>query len=295
MRHNKILAALWVAIALILTAVLAGGLARQGNRGGSIKRLSDWNGIDDDWLDSDDDFSDDDGTPLSGEAFAPEGIKGVEVDLNSLAVEITESTDGLFHVDFTSGAKRRCSIRNSGGRLRISEKKQRFPNVTSMLGGAVLIRIPSRYNGTVGVDSVSGAAKASGLSLGSLDIESVSGSASITDCKISVLDVETVSGSIRADGDFGRLDVESVSGSIKITARSPLKGESSVESVSGSVALKMPADSGYTLRWSTVSGSFNDEITGAGGGKRGTSTNADGSARISVETMSGAIKVSATD
>lgn len=135
------------------------------------------------------------------------------------------------------------------------------------------------------------------LQLINLDVDSVSSNLVVNGINANELNAETVSGNITADGNFTKIDINSVSGNFDIsTAVSPVEVES--ESVSGNFTITMPSDiSGFTLRTSTVSGSFkrNDfsPVTSVtdNKGKNGTFTYGNGSTEIDLNSVSGDFEV----
>ena len=84
-----------------------------------------------------------------------------------------------------------------------------------------------------------------------------------------------------------KADMNSTSGSVtgSVTAFTELK----VGSTSGSVTLKLPAEPGFTLKAGTTSGSFSSGLALAKDGD--TYTCGDGSARCSIDTTSGNIRI----
>ena len=222
--------------------------------------------------------------------FLPDGIKTVDLDLHSISVEITQSEDNFLHADFLSNSQTLCKIKNHDGEIRIHEKKRILP---ALPGAKIRLRIPCGHDIALKINNVSGKVKVSGLEAQALRLKTVSGGIQISGCRIARLNAESVSGGINADGFFGRIAAESVSGGIKIQTKCPLEEQSTFESVSGGIHLNMPGTSSYTLRWSSISGHFRDDICGVDGKKSGSSSNAGGTAQISARTVSGGIKVGA--
>ncbi|MBQ5384244.1 MAG: DUF4097 family beta strand repeat protein, partial [Treponema sp.] len=98
------------------------------------------------------------------------------------------------------------------------------------------------------------------------------------------------SGSIRLGGAIGKMDVNVMSGSVHVNLSEALTGDSKVHSVSGSVNLSVPHDSNLGIKYSTMSGSYKNQITGASG-KKGTDMIGNGSVKLDLSATSGSIKI----
>lgn len=149
----------------------------------------------------------------------------------------------------------------------------------------------------VGLSSVSGSVTAEAPAATTTRAESVSG-----DVRVAVagglVEVEAVSGDVdvRASGTVTRLQVEAVSGRIRVRAAPAANASYELESHSGTVELVLPGDLDAVLEAETFSGDVRNAF---GREARSTSrytpekelrqTVGSGSARISVETFSGAV------
>ena len=297
MKRNYILGSLWIVIALLLTFLLISGFEGSNKTKRGLHNFSKWleKNIDDsDW---DDDWDDEAGeedymkseinTQQTNE-YEAVGIRNIETNLRSIAVEVSESTDSKIHIDFEDGAEKRVLITNSGSRILVKEMKKKGH---LFMSGKVLISLPGDYSESIDIESVSGSVKIRDISLREAEIQAVSGSVNISNCDIERLEIEAVSGSIKMEGNYKSVSAQSVSGSIRLESSSELSGRCSFESVSGSVSLAIPASCGYEMEYESMSGSFKDEITGLNGSKSGSSRNGNGDAKITVNTVSGSIKI----
>ena len=279
MKKNHLLGFVWIAVAILLSVILALELTAKGSSHNLGKWFSgSFTG----------DNSIENGSAVSSQQnlFAADGIKHVKAELNNISLEVSRSADSDIHLDFLNGAEEKCTLSNSNGRIRVSQKKLMNGNK-----GRILIKLPASYSGNLWVESNSASVNVAGVNLSEFDVEIVSGSIKIDGCVISSLEAEAVSGSIDADGAFEQISAESVSGSIKIASSKALKRKTKFESVSGSVSLNIPASSDYSLQYESMSGRFNDKITNASGSKEGSSVNGNGSVPISVSTVSGSIQI----
>ena len=104
------------------------------------------------------------------------------------------------------------------------------------------------------------------------------------------LNISGASGSIRLNAtEIKKAEINSVSGSVEAALK---KTESlNVSTVSGSVRLSLPKDQGFAADFSTVSGSLNNNVSAQRTGNR--CVLGDGSANISVSTVSGSFTLAA--
>lgn len=158
------------------------------------------------------------------------------------------------------------------------------------------IQIPKAYTGSVEIHTVSGSCElASGTETQwkSLRFEGVSGAFQAAGAVWPQLEIKTVSGSIRADSVKGRLTAGSVSGGIDIGYAADAIPESSFDTVSGRVSIRVPAQSKFSLLYTTVSGSLDSgrlplQIISQANRRTEATLNGGGS-QISVKTVSGSL------
>jgi len=158
------------------------------------------------------------------------------------------------------------------------------------------IHVP--YDSELDVETVSASIEVSGVR-GGLDLESISGSVDI-DGQLGALDVSTVSGDIRvaAGSSLAEGDFESVSGSIECAADLGDSGDFSFETVSGDITLS--AAGGFSAEWDvqTFSGDIDNDLgpqaertSKYAPGKELNFTTGGGSASVSVESLSGHVRI----
>jgi DUF4097 and DUF4098 domain-containing protein YvlB len=149
----------------------------------------------------------------------------------------------------------------------------------------------------VQLQSVNGPVEATGPS-GRVHLEAVNGPVTVRDAS-GTLEASTVNGKlIVAAGSFDRVALESVAGVISFQGTLAAKGTLSAETVSGDVELAFPAGFGADFAVSTFSGSITNELGPTAEKKSGwvpgtelRFTSGSGGAQISVETLSGAVKL----
>ena len=144
------------------------------------------------------------------------------------------------------------------------------------------------FQATIVVAGVSGSVKA----------ETVNGAVTVRDAG-GEIEASTVNGLLTVTGgSFSRVQIETVSGGARFDAALGPKAELSVESVSGSVELIFPASFGGEFSVTTFSGPITNELGPAAEKtndftpqKELTFTSGGGGARVSVETLSGAVQI----
>jgi DUF4097 and DUF4098 domain-containing protein YvlB len=143
-------------------------------------------------------------------------------------------------------------------------------------------------NGTIEVTKASGRIQA----------EAVNGAVTVRDAS-GEIEASTVNGKLLVTGgSFDRAALESVSGGVRFEAGLSAKATLSVESVSGSVELFFPAGFGAEFSVSTFSGAITNELGPAAEKssrwtpeKELSFTTGSGGARVTVETLSGAVSI----
>lgn len=149
----------------------------------------------------------------------------------------------------------------------------------------------------VELQSVNGAIDVTKAS-GRLKAEAVNGAVTVRDAS-GELEASTVNGKLLViGGSFDRAALESVSGGVRFEAGLSPKATLSVESVSGSVDLFLPAGLGAQFTVSTFSGAITNDLGPAAEKssrftpeKELSFTTGTGGARITVETLSGAVGI----
>jgi DUF4097 and DUF4098 domain-containing protein YvlB len=154
-------------------------------------------------------------------------------------------------------------------------------------GAAKSVELQS-VNGSVDVTKANGRVKA----------ESVNGSVVLHDAS-GELEASTVHGKLHVlGGSWQRAEMESVAGTVRFEAALGPRATVSIETVSGSVELLLPAGVGAEFAVSSFSGQISNEL-GPAASKPGkwtpqtelNFTTGSGGARVTVETLSGAIEI----
>ena len=149
----------------------------------------------------------------------------------------------------------------------------------------------------VELQSVNGAIEVTKAS-GRIQAEAVNGTVTVRDAS-GELEASTVNGKLLVTGgSFERAALESVAGGVRFEAGLSARATLSVESVSGTVELFLPAAIGAEFSVSTFSGEITNELGPAAEKssrwtpeKKLSFTTGSGGARVTVETLSGAVSI----
>ena len=161
------------------------------------------------------------------------------------------------------------------------------------------------------LSTTSGKIFAAGLSAQNLKISSVSGSVHLMDCFAENLNVSSTSGAVSADefssniasfdtisgritcsGNAGHFKSSTVSGKNMILLRT-MPDYIKADSISGRVILTIPENSGFTVKYSSLSGILQSDFSlrGNAGLKNGQAVYGDGSTEINFSTLSGRMQI----
>ena len=299
MKHtgSYIIAAIWILIALALCGVLINGLSDSDMNWNffNIRKIGNF-------------FDVTSISPVDTEtietSYSVDSVKDVKVDLVSASFSMSEGSVDKVVVKIITNVpeSRRTSAKLNGSTLEIKTPKLiGNNNWFESFRTSVEIIVPSSFNKSgnassrsIDIDSVSGSISIEDIKAGSFDIDVVSGSIKLSDVESKSVSCDSVSGSIFMDGAFGAIDVESVSGSINVKTSKVPESKSSFETVSGSILLSMPDNDGFTLDYTSVSGSTENEFTGFHSDRKsrsGKDTYKNGGVKISSETISGSIRI----
>ena len=106
------------------------------------------------------------------------------------------------------------------------------------------------------------------------------------ECK--VLEVEAISSDITVDGDIKNVKINTVSGDIKLSSVTMLESFA-VATVSGDITLTIPENSGFSSRFSKMSGDFSTNFDTTKTGN--TYVYKNGTAKFTTETVSGDMRI----
>ena len=223
-----------------------------------------------------------------------EGVTSIEADTASCAVEVVEHKGSDVIAEFYRlgfGSVKEPTMELRDGMLSVQETET--PLGIHFGSGKVILRVPEGSALPYRLHTTSGSVRLGAASAEAV-LQTVSGSIKVYQGGDS-LTAETTSGSVKVYEPFDLLDIKTTSGSIKAVAAGGTT-DVRMESVSGSVKLKLDGVSGYTMDYSTDSGSVKNEYPAmeynyGAYHKHGTAVWSDGSLSIWAETTSGSIKL----
>lgn len=243
-------------------------------------------------------------------------VKSLDIDWYGGSVEFTETTDSNVTISENyEGEEKMIWQLDSSGTLHIRFNKYGSFFFGNFMGTGssdknLTVKIPAQKSfDRVDIDSASADFSADALAADELDIdsasgviyignltaknaslESVSGAINLGGVIENKLTVESVSGSAKIYADFVEADLESVSGKYEVYIGT--KADSlSAETVSGSVTAFVNKDiNGFTVDREGISGSITNEFAVTADSDK--LIYGDGSAEISIETVSGNLTLS---
>ena len=295
MKHtgSYIIAGIWIVIALFLCGILVTEM-RGNNWGWNIFSIRNW---------FDGSFS-----PTNTEtietSYSEDSIKDIEVELVSSSLKVMVGSVSKVTVKITTNLpeERRPVAKLDGNTLSVKTPKNVINNFNlGQYKTNVEITVPSSFNKSsrassrdIKLSTVSGSITVKEITADSFDVEAVSGSIKLLDIVAESVDTDTVSGSTTLEGKVRKFDLDTTSGSIHIKTSDMINSKSSANTVSGSVDITLPENSGFTLDYSSVSGTTHNEFTGFKSDRKTKSGNdvyKNGNVKITVGTVSGGINV----
>lgn len=295
MKHtgSYIIAAIWILIAVFLCGVL----------------VHEFKGSDSGWhIFSLGSFINGSFSPVDTETietdYSEDSVKSVKVDVVSASVRMSVGSGSRVVVKITTNLpeERRPVAKLDGSTLTVKTPKNVVNNFNfGQYKTSVEIMVPSSFNTSsratsrdIKMENVSGSIQIEKITAGSFEVDVVSGSIKLTDIEADSVDTDSVSGSTTIEGKFRKFDVDSVSGSVHIKTSEMVDSKSSANTISGSVEISIPENKGFTLDYSSVSGTTKNDFTGFKSDRKtksGTNEYKNGGVKISAETISGSIHV----
>lgn len=225
------------------------------------------------------------------------GVKTVKVDVLTCAVRVNTHGESDVKVEirktgFGLSDKNRPSVKQTADELIITQPKLMMSAMTS--GYIVYISVPETSRLDYELNTASGSLRLNAPSENA-SVTSASGSIKINAPAVNA-SARSVSGSVEIDaGESARsVSAESASGAVRISVGGKAATVRAA-TVSGAIRLEIPESSGYTMDYSTVSGSVKDAMRGASYKKSGVATQGGGEIKISANSVSGSIRIDEND
>jgi len=299
MKHtgSYIIACIWILIAVLLGGVLVKEL--RGSDWGWGRNIFSWNN----WFNGS--FLPTDMETIET-SYSEDSVKDFDVELVSSSLKVTVGSVSKVTVKITTNLPedRRPVANLSGSTLTVKTPKGLLGNVNFNFGQyrtEVEITVPSSFNKSrnassrdIKLNTVSGSVLVENVTVESFDIDSVSGSIKLIGIEAESVDTNSVSGSTTLEGKVRKFDIDSTSGSVHIKTFDMLTSKSSANTVSGSIHISLPENSGFTLDYSSVSGTTHNAFTGfksSSKNRSGKDEYKNGNVKISAETISGSIHI----
>lgn len=219
-------------------------------------------------------------------------VDRIEVKLLSVSIQIVESN--VLEVTVKDNVSSRglgddhpIIISDKDGVLSIKQRKSR--PFLSLITGEVVVEVPKGSMLKYNINNISGSIDHDAASGDTLTATSISGSVNIHHGGEKAY-LKSTSGSVRVYEAFEELSASSVSGSVQVRA-DEISNSLTASSVSGSVGIMLERVAGYSMNYSTTSGSVTDKYENEKYPKSGNMTTGDGSLNIHASTVSGSIRL----
>lgn len=296
MKGNKIMALIWLVIAVFLTVILVTKLRDNRNRNNNL--LISVNGKN---------FGE--AKLYKTETFKTSDINEIDVNLASESLYVEKTNDNNIIVElYCAGSEQAPEISVYKNVLKIEEKNK--VNIVGFGNRKIVIKLPANYEATnIDLDTASGSIHVNDIVCPTLDCHASSGSIHFENCKIDSLDVKassgsvhlnnceadnlecsTQSGSIKMNGSFDKVQAHGISGSISAQLETPLLFDSDFQTTSGSIKLDVPGNSNMKIKYSVTSGTYKNDHTGSSG-KKGSDTMGSNGPTVELRSTSGSIKI----
>lgn len=291
MRGNKIMAILWLLIAILCIYILIKNLNSKSNNEINI-------------------FFGGNSKLLETKTFSKEEINNFDFNLVSESLEITSSNDDKVYVELYCTEELKPNVMLNANTLQIESKRNNRNFSFTTFIRKIIVKLPDNIKlENANMHSSSGSFHINNFSCNKLNIQTSSGSIYLNDtktedtkvlassgsihidnCNSTDLDLNTSSGSVHLNGSFDKAEIGTSSGSIHANFNKALLQDSSFSASSGSIHLKFPSDASFKSIYHVSSGNYKNSITGTNG-KTGTEQVNNGGPEISFQTRSGSIRI----
>lgn len=191
----------------------------------------------------------------------PEEIRNIEIDWAAGSLEIVPADVTEIQVAVSEPSDQ-IVVRHGGGTLEIRYNEKAFSIGIHKQApeNDLSILVPRAWECRIlDIDAASAVITIDSLYIHQADIDTASGEVTFTDCYVDSLDMDSASGCLNFIGCLNELDFDSASGAaVLILANSPHSIE--MDTASGKLELTLPADCGFTVDRSSLSGSFDCEF-----------------------------------
>lgn len=280
MKTNAIIRVIvYIAVIVVLVGILVCGLS-YGLFSGS-RKLSFFR-------------KDSEGTVTSSGSVNASSIRELSIDWASGNITIRpDDTDSITYKESgASDSKYQMVVSESNGKLSIHYcQNEVLPGIS--LGGSLRkdleITVPRDWTcDQLELNIASADVTVTDMTAREIEIDGASGTCTFENCKVTDLDVDTASGDIKFTGTLDTLECDAASASF-CAVLDNCPSRISMNSASGDLELTLPADAGFTLEKSTMSGDFSSDFPTVN--QKGKYICGDGSCRIDFNAASGNVSI----
>ena len=225
----------------------------------------------------------------SVEASSIRNIK-IEWLAGTITVSPDPSTEDITFCESGKDAEEYPMVWNcKGDTLTIQFEESRFGIHHNSVTKDLIILVPAKWVcNTLEIDAASAEVEVNDLTINEVDFDGASGLCTFTGCAVGSFDVDTASGDVTFQGSLNTRDISAMSANCDITLSNSPK-TIDMESMSGDLNLYLPADCGFSVTMDAMSSDFSsvfDTTT-----INGAHVHGDGSCRIDIDAMSGAVSI----
>ena len=319
MRGNKIMALVWIILALCLTGLLTFKIGAS-SRGGMGKAHFHLGGNNISFIP---------GTCplLETKEFSVSEIDSLDLELSRETIWIQKTNDKKVTVELYCPKEYKPKVQVTGKTLEI--ESQKLINIMNAKEWKVVVYIPNNMKlKDIDINHASGSNHLEDIQCNSIDLRSASGSVHLTnilgdnvkiasasgsvhfsDCDIDdveigvasgstsidninakKIEIASASGSVKINGKYDSFSIHSNSGSITINDEKAPSDDCEIKSTSGSIKLTIPENSGFVSNYNLTSGNYHNSITKSEG-KKGSEIVNGGGPTINFKATSGSIHV----
>lgn len=234
------------------------------------------------------------GTVTGSGSTSASGVRELDIDWASGTITIQPGdTDSITYQETgAADSKYQMVVSESGGKLTIRYCKNNFIPSFGFSGSLrknLEITVPRNWIcDQLELNVASADVTISDLTIREADFNGASGVCTFENCQVTDLDVDTASGDIRFTGTLDTLECDAASASFRgVLDNCPSR--ISMDSASGGLDLTLPADAGFTLDKSTMSGDFFSDFPTTN--QNGKHICGNGSCRIDFSAASGDVTI----
>lgn len=235
-----------------------------------------------------------DGEQISTGSVSADHVRSLEIEWVAGSITLLPDPDAT-QITFQESGKipegKQLVWKKEGDTLKIQFQES---TVVVGIGGTTLkkdlvITVPANWDCTsLEIDAASAEVTVRDLTVREVDFDGASGICRFENCKVGEMDMDTASGDIYFEGQLDTLDVDAMSANCVILAKSAPR-QIDVDTMSGDVDLTLPEGCGFTASVDAMSSDFSTDFETTT--VSGQHTHGDGQCKITVDGMSGKVRI----